>query len=89
MGRTGARFGRSERVQEITRERIDSRICTRCGKNRPDEGRKMCRVCLDIRIEQRNKTTNIKSANISVSGKELGGMSEMTTKLEVEDGFLE
>ncbi len=53
MGRTGARFGRSERVQEITRERIAFRICTRCGKNRPDEGRKMCRVCLDIRIEQR------------------------------------
>ncbi len=36
-----------------------------------------------------NYSESIKSANISVSGKELGGMSEMTTKLEVEDGFLE
>ncbi len=63
MGRTGARFGRAERVQAITEERIAAKICTRCGKNKPEEGRKMCRVCLDIRIEQKKNTPSKQEAN--------------------------
>ncbi len=63
MGRTGARFARSDRVKAITKERIAAGICTKCGKNKPDEGKKMCRVCLDKRIEERRDASCIKTTN--------------------------
>ena len=63
MGRTGARFARSDRVKVITNERVAAGLCTKCGKNKPDKGL-MCRVCLDKRIEERrNYTPNAKKSN--------------------------
>ncbi len=62
MARRGARFGRGERVQEIRNERAAAGVCIRCGKNKPDEGRLMCRDCLDKRIEQRRKGANAEEA---------------------------
>ena len=59
MGRRGARFGRGEKIQERTKERVAAGICTNCGKNEPDGWRKMCRVCLDKRIEERRNNSLI------------------------------
>lgn len=44
MGRRGARFGRGERIQVIRGEIIAAGVCIKCGKNKPDEGRLMCRA---------------------------------------------
>lgn len=66
MSRRGARFGRGERIQVIRNERVAAKICTKCGKNKPDEWRLMCRVCLDKRIEQRRKAAFINKASLEV-----------------------
>ncbi len=63
--RRGARFGRSDKLKKRIIERVIARICTKCGKNKPDEELHMCRVCLDKAIEKRN-TPCIKSTSLEV-----------------------
>ena len=65
MSRTGARFPRSDRVKVIRNQRAAAGVCTKCGKNKPDEGFLMCRICLDKRIESRRKTTSAETTNNS------------------------
>ncbi len=64
MGRRGARFGRGEKIQAITKERVAAGVCTKCGKNKSDGWRKMCRICLDKRIEERrNRASDADTTN--------------------------
>ena len=53
------RYGKRFREQQKTLyiERVESGICTRCGKYKAEKGKKKCRICLDKDAEMHRKRT--------------------------------